>query len=253
MVLSHNDYTLRQPHVPTRNCAVVFLGGAQMKLVYIASPLRGDHEKNIKAAVEYCQNTCDMGVLALAPHIIFSQWCNDSVPELREKGLKLGLELLSKADELWVMGERISQGMAGEIAYAKKHGIPIFSVEQPHDLNLYPVSLDRNLLLGAHSCLPDSKGGQLEGKTVVLRYDKLKPEHRTPINQLWFATHGNGCRPNAIGRSIFLTHVMDGDKMVAYREDLCGVAKPEVYEHVKSLYEPALNNDIPLEAEGMDR
>ena len=39
-----------------------------MKLVYIASPLRGDYNQNIKNTVEYCKNACDMGVLAIAPH-----------------------------------------------------------------------------------------------------------------------------------------------------------------------------------------
>lgn len=225
-----------------------------MKLVYIASPLRGDYNQNIKNAVEYSKNACDMGVLALAPHIIFSQWCSDSIPELREQGLKLGLELLAKADEMWVMGSEISKGMAGEIAFAKEHGIPIFAIEHPHDKGTYPVSRDSHSLLGAHSCLPDSKRTALRGEIVVLRYDQLKPEHRTPINQLWTADYGNGCNPNAIGRSIFLTHITDGDKMAVYREDLCGVVKPEVLEQVKSLYPAAQQYEAPMEFdEGMER
>jgi len=222
-----------------------------MKLVYIASPLRGDYNQNIKNAVEYCKNACDMGVLAIAPHIVFSQWCNDTIPESREQGLKLGLELLSKADELWVMGERVSQGMAGEIAFANEQGIPIFAVDNPQNLDLYPVSHDENPLLGAHSCLPDSKNGHFEGKIVVLRYDHLKPEYRTPINQLWLATHGNGCRPNAIGRSVFLTHITDGDKMAVDRHDICGVAKPEVFEQMKSIY-PAMEAVVADNGQDMD-
>jgi len=246
-----------QPHIPETECAaLLFPGGEVLKLVYIASPLRGDYNQNIKNAVKYCKNACDMGVLAIAPHIVFSQWCNDTIPEQREQGLRLGLELLAKADELWVMGDRVSQGMAGEIAFAKEHGIPIFAVDNPHDLDLYPVSHDENPLLGAHSCLPDSKDGHFEGEIVVLRYDRLKPEYRTPLNQLWRATHGNGCRPNAIGRSVFLAHITDGDTMAASRHDICGVAKPEVLEQMKAFY-PAMEaaaagigQDMD---EGMDR
>jgi len=207
-----------------------------MKLVYIASPLRGDYNQNIKNAVEYCKNACDMGVMALAPHIIFSQWCNDTIPEQREQGLKLGLELLAKSDELWVMGKTISQGMRGEIAFAREHGIPIYNVEKPHHLDCYPISHDGNPLLDVHSCLPDSGQGKLQGEILVLKHDQLFPEHRTPINQLWTADYGNGCKPNAIGRSIFLTHIADGDKMAVYREDICGIVKPEVLEQVKALY-----------------
>ena len=46
--------------------------------------------------------------------------------EQREQGLKLGLELLTHSEELWVMGEHISEGMRGEIAFAEEHGIPTF-------------------------------------------------------------------------------------------------------------------------------
>ena len=82
-----------------------------MKMVYLASPLRGDYERNINKAVEYSRLVSECGLLPLAPHIIFSQWCNDTIPEQREQGLKLGLSLLEKCDEMWVMGREISQGM----------------------------------------------------------------------------------------------------------------------------------------------
>ena len=63
-----------------------------MKQVYIASPLRGDYDTNIRNAVEYCRLAAESGVLALAPHIIFSQWCNDTIPEQREQGVKLHVQ-----------------------------------------------------------------------------------------------------------------------------------------------------------------
>lgn len=66
-----------------------------MKQVYIASLLRGDYNANIKNAVEHCKN-CGFGV-ALAPHIIFGQWCNDTIPEQRKKRLTLVLRDLSEA------------------------------------------------------------------------------------------------------------------------------------------------------------
>ena len=54
-------------------------------MVYLASPLRGDYEGNIKKAVEYSRLVSECGLLPLAPHIIFSQWCNDTIPEQREQ------------------------------------------------------------------------------------------------------------------------------------------------------------------------
>ena len=143
-----------------------------MKLVYIASPLRGDspsaedYGKNIRQAAEYCEKACSLGVIAFAPHLYFTQFYNDTIAEEREKGLEMGLAMLEKCEELWVMGNSISRGMRGEIAYAKELGIPIHHVQDPHDIEYYPVSADNNALLGRHSCVPDSRE-QEDRKSVV--------------------------------------------------------------------------------------
>lgn len=80
--------------------------------------------KNIKKATEYCEKACSLGVLAFAPHLYFTQFYNDTIPEQREKGLEMGLSMLEKCEELWVMGKNISQGMRGEIAHAKTLASP---------------------------------------------------------------------------------------------------------------------------------
>ena len=43
----------------------------------------------------------ECGVLPLTPHLIFSQWCDDTIPEQREQGKKLGFALLERSNELW--------------------------------------------------------------------------------------------------------------------------------------------------------
>jgi hypothetical protein len=50
---------------------------------------------------------------------------DDGNREERDLGLNFALVLLSKCDELWVFGHRVSDGMAREISKAKKQGIPI--------------------------------------------------------------------------------------------------------------------------------
>lgn len=133
-----------------------------MKLVYITSPFRGgnfsgkDCEKNIKQAVEYCGKACSLGVIAFAPQLYFPQFYNDAIAEERERGLAMGLAMLEKCEELWVMGTYISQGMRREIAHAKSLGLPIYHVGEPHDIDYYPVSSDNHQLFGQHSCVPDS-------------------------------------------------------------------------------------------------
>lgn len=208
-----------------------------MKQVYIASPLRGDYDANIRNAVEYCRLATESGILALAPHIIFSQWCNDTIPEQREQGLKLGLELLAHSDELWVMGTRYSQGMQGEVEFASEKGIPVYFVKHPMEPADYPVSKDENRLLTGLDCIHDSSKGQYEGQLVVLRHEYLKMEYRTSLNQLWLCTHGPGCRPDyKRSDTIHLLHPVDGDRMAVARGDVWGVAKPETLERLTTRY-----------------
>ena len=57
-------------------------------------------------------------------HLHYPQFMDDSDREQRELGLFFALVLLGKCDELWVF-DKPSEGMAREIAKAKKRGMPI--------------------------------------------------------------------------------------------------------------------------------
>lgn len=217
-----------------------------MKQVYIASPLRGDYNTNIQNAVTYCRLASEAGVLPLAPHIIFSQWCNDTIPEQREQGLKLGLSLLEKSDELWVMGTQISQVVQGEIAFAKEHCIPTFYIEKPLYPDTYPISTDAYNLLCAQDCM-ESADADFTGKLVILRHDQLAQEYRSSSNQLWIAAHGPGCRPGSFTGTVHLCHPVDGDRMTVGRHELCGLADQQVIEKLKAQYpafEQAMCNNM---------
>ena len=104
------------------------------KLVYICSPLRpiltNEPERteelntNIKLARDACTLAVYRGFLPVAPHLYFPQFLNDDDPDERALAMRMNIVLLSRCDELWVFGKP-SAGMAGEIAYAMKYGIPI--------------------------------------------------------------------------------------------------------------------------------
>lgn len=96
-----------------------------IKLIYICSPLRGEIERNISRANGYCRFAATQGVVPLAPHTIFTQFLDDDIPEERAKGVLMGLELMKRCTELYVFGDRVSEGMLGELEVAKKLGIPI--------------------------------------------------------------------------------------------------------------------------------
>jgi len=124
-----------------------------MRLVYLCSPYRGDYETNIRLAKQYCKNALESGVVAFAPHLYFAQFYPDTIPEQRKAGLEMGLNMLEKSDELWVMGKIHSEGMRGEINFAKEHNIPVFYVPKPLEIKSYPISIDGNELLSERDCI----------------------------------------------------------------------------------------------------
>lgn len=72
-----------------------------MNIVYVASPYAGDVEQNVKNAREYCRYTMEQGNIPLASHLLYPQILNDSNPAERSLGTQMGLELISRCDELW--------------------------------------------------------------------------------------------------------------------------------------------------------
>ena len=96
-----------------------------MRIIYICSPLKGDIQKNIDNALEYCRRVTFEGNVPIAPHAYFTSFLDDTVPHERKVGMEMGMELLKHADEVQVFGDRISEGMKNEIAYAEENGIPI--------------------------------------------------------------------------------------------------------------------------------
>ena len=78
------------------------------------------------------------------------------------------------------------------------------------------------------------------GQVLVVNPDCLVDEHKTPDTQLFLAKYGNGCRPNAIGRSIFGEFLIDGEQARYHRHEFLGVLKPELLPEwaVEKMAEP---------------
>ena len=97
-----------------------------MKKIYVVSAYAGEVEKNVANAIGYCKYVMSKGYMPLASHLYFTRLTDDNIPEERRMGLNMGLELLAMCEEAWVFYDnRISSGMAGEIAEAQKLGLPI--------------------------------------------------------------------------------------------------------------------------------
>ena len=101
-----------------------------MKLIYVASPYKGDIEKNIEYAKQACRYVLNQGNAFFCPHLLYPQILDDNNPEERRLGINIGKEFLAKCDELWAFGGHISHGMFEEIEFAREIGIPVKRVIQ---------------------------------------------------------------------------------------------------------------------------
>lgn len=98
---------------------------AYRPLVYICSPFAGDEEWNTEKARRYSRFAVRQACIPVAPHLLFPQFMDDSVPAERSISLFMGMVLLGKCEQVWVFGNTISAGMAAEIEKAEKKNMLI--------------------------------------------------------------------------------------------------------------------------------
>ena len=96
-----------------------------MEKVFICSPYRGDIEANLKVAREMGRLAAMCHCVPIIPHLVFPQFLKDNEPKERILGIRLGCELLKDCDELWIVGNKVTDGMRFEIEAAKKLKKPI--------------------------------------------------------------------------------------------------------------------------------
>ena len=96
-----------------------------LPLVYICSQYRGDVETNIKRARRYSHFAVTKDTIPITPHLLYPQFMDDDIPSERKLAMRFNYVLLGKCSELWVFGGVISDGMAYEIALAKKRFMKI--------------------------------------------------------------------------------------------------------------------------------
>ncbi|MEK7558357.1 MAG: DUF4406 domain-containing protein [Patescibacteria group bacterium] len=98
-----------------------------MKTVFIAHPISGDVENNIKKVLDICHEIHKTGIIPVAPFLVSLQYLDDEVKEDRELGIEANLECFRRKyiDELWLFGDQISTGMIQEIKLALELKIPI--------------------------------------------------------------------------------------------------------------------------------
>ena len=111
----------------------------EKKIVFICSPYKGDTQVNTIRAKRYGRYAVAKKAVPIVPHLMYTQFLDEDNHDERALGLEMGLILLSKCQEIWVFGSRISKGMEIEIERAKEMRIPI----RYHDIHCKPLAGDR--------------------------------------------------------------------------------------------------------------
>jgi hypothetical protein len=95
------------------------------EMVYICSLYRGDIETNTINARRYCRYAYEQGFHPFAPHLYYPQFLDENNETERAAGMHYALMQMWRMKEVWVFGERRSEGMRAEIDLAVDLGIPI--------------------------------------------------------------------------------------------------------------------------------
>ncbi|MFV0518835.1 MAG: hypothetical protein ACK5LY_01050 [Lachnospirales bacterium] len=225
-----------------------------MKQIYISSPLTDDLDESVAYARDYCKISSLEGILPLSSTLIFTEFLNEKILEESNVMRELSSELLKRSDELWIMGNNVTEFMKADIECAMENNIPIFNIHYPYSTDLYPTSIDRERLLSTRDVIFGSREQDYEGEIVLLNQDNIMREYKTSQNQLYIATHGPGTRVDYKSDTVHLKNVFDDELMTVGRNDILGIVKPEVLEEVQEKVENLKqaeneSNDVTYETE----
>jgi len=89
-----------------------------MRIAFICAPYSGDIEKNTELHKRICKYAVKQGVIPFAPAIYFTQFLDENDPKQRALGIEMGLAFMPACDEIWVYGDKTTDGMLQEIMEA---------------------------------------------------------------------------------------------------------------------------------------
>lgn len=100
-----------------------------MRVVYLAHPC-GDpalvrHLQNLDRAKRWFKWAIDQGVAVVADWILYCEVWDDFDGIDRELGLRHDDAMILKCDAMWLVGGRVSEGMARGARTALEAGIPV--------------------------------------------------------------------------------------------------------------------------------
>ena len=111
------------------------------KRAYVCSPFRADL-RTARAYMFYANKKMNMN--AAAPHAYMPLLLCDEIPAERAIALRFGLEILEQGDVMLVCGNKLSNGMRGEIAKAALLRMPITVFDEGLYLEVQKLATQNN-------------------------------------------------------------------------------------------------------------
>lgn len=101
-----------------------------MKIIYIAYPIGGDVENNLRkiAIIARQMNLTEPGCVPFAPYFLDCVVLRDATAAERMRGINNTIEVFKRGgtiDEVRLYGDHISSGMQAEVLMARRLGIKV--------------------------------------------------------------------------------------------------------------------------------
>lgn len=104
----------------------------RMRRIYLAHPVRGATPEDVDANLEMAKAWVRaiehrfMDIAIECSWIVECMIWDDSNEEERAAGMTRNKAHVERCDELWMVGDRISNGMIEEAIHARRSGIPVY-------------------------------------------------------------------------------------------------------------------------------
>ncbi len=161
------------------------------KIIYIAHPVGGDVQGNVKKILEICKKVHSKDLIPIAPYLQGLHYLDDSNPEDRALGILTNREYFTRRffDELHVYGYKLSNGVKGEIKLAVENEIPIKCQEDVIRLEfedtLNSILKQLGLMIKIYKAFSN-------GKAILLHLEQEEWLLRNAFGEEFFPAKGSG-------------------------------------------------------------
>ena len=98
-------------------------------IAYVCTPDAGNTAKNANKARKYSKTVYDHGYTPMIPHLLFSQFLDEHIPEERDEVMRMNRVLIRKSRIMFVCGDEITDDMKSEMLYAKRIGLTVVPLD----------------------------------------------------------------------------------------------------------------------------